>query len=421
MVRQRSALWATFLFSGLLIGQLYLQNRTKTAVEHQTPETSSMAFHVRRQKQLRLWETLAIVNVTGNAAPPAWVQDYIAWHASSMQSLTAENWKHHKFLISRCLEIDRACGGVSDRLKSLPVLLLLAAQSQRLLLFYWSRPAALEEFLVPTTALNWSVPHYVPVKGAGTRLYTKLSTLVKAALESKSSVPVLCARLQDQHGGSDYYNAHVRNHTAAGTERAFRTVFRSLFFTIFAPSPAVQYQLANEMILSGLLPGQYKAAHLRAYYNPDRLLPDGEPHEQRLQERAVNAVRCASRLPSSSSGSSSSNTTTTILFVSDSSLAVQHVHRTLVVVATPPNRPAVVVTHRRQDEPLHLDQAESIVAADYVNVFVDLLLLAHARCISHGQGGFGRFGVLLSRDPTCFYKYIDAGRYRECPWSNDDP
>jgi hypothetical protein len=253
--------------------------------------------------------------------------------------------------------------------------------------------------LVPATAhhMNWTVPTFVPVKGAGTRLYTKLSTLVQALTETKSAVPVLCTRIQDQHGGSDYYNAHPRNE---GVERAFRKVFRSLFFTLFAPSATVQRQLLHEMLLAGLRPGQYTAAHLRAYYGNHPI-----PDDHELQERAVNAVNCASQLRTAKGPSK-------ILFLSDSARAVELAQRH--------HWPGVVVTPHRDAATaplLHLDKAvNSTHAVDYTAIFVDLLLLAHAACISHGQGGFGRLGVLLSRDPMCFQKYIDTGRYIECQW-----
>lgn len=330
-----------------------------------------------------------------HAALPHWMREYMAWHAGQVASLTAVNWRQKKYLIARCLDTDRACGGVSDRLKSLPVLLMLAARSQRLLLVHWTRPAALEEFLVPTPYINWSLPVHVPVRGMGTRLYTKLATLVKA-VDANSTVPVLCARLQDQHGGSEYYNAQLIN---VGAERAFRTVFRSLFFTFFAPSPAVQRML-REDLGAVLVPGQYAVAHLRAHYGNHPVADDT------MRAWAVNAVQCASQLLRSSSAP--------ILFLSDADVAVDAVD---AAAALHHGRRHVVTVHRSH-EPLHLDKAGSVVALDYASVFVDLLLMAQARCISHGQGGFGRLGVLLSHDPHCFQKYVDTARYIECPWKD---
>lgn len=363
-----------------------------------------MAFHVRLEMQ-RLQTMEASMNSTASHTTlPAWMQDYIAWHSEQLQSLTAKNWRDHKFMISRCLDIDRACGGVSDRLKSLPVLMLLAAQSQRILLLHWSRPAALENFLLPTAFVNWSLPDYVPVKGPGTRLYTKLSTLAKA-VDTNSTVPVLCARLQDQHGGSDYYNANFVNF---GTERVFRKVFRSLFFTLFTPSKSVLRQLFLD--LQGLSSGAYTAAHLRAYYGDHPVTDD------QVRVRAINAVNCASQLRNDTAAAAAAagqrQLQSHIVFLSDSALAVDYVEQYASAKQYP------IVTIRRDTEPLHLDKADSMKSADYTAVFVDLLVMAHARCVSHGQGGFGRFGVLLSNDPMCFKKYVDTARFIECQWKD---
>lgn len=429
--------------------------------------------------------------------------DYFAWHAQQLRTLTADNWKtkskskssqaeqhNHRFLLARCLESDRACGGVSDRLKSLPTLLLLAARSRRILLFEWTRPAPLQSFLVPNhviatadtdtdgvgtgIGINWTRPSFVPVRGRGTRLYTKLATLIKATANNSttsSTVPVLCARIQDQHGGSDYYNRHPWNsndnvnngsNNSSNDEpprRAFRQVFRRVFFAVFAPSPRVRARYrrearqlrwammrvshnnnystssTNDSTKDNNQPPdwQYKAAHLRAYYGNSPVPP------AQVEAVAVNAVNCASQLsqhPASTTaaateeeeGDDDDDDDIPVLFISDSALALQAVERhartwNLPVFTTLPFR-----QRQQQDqddrrvpaaaaaavEPLHLDKADSRSADDYVDIFVDLLHLANARCVSHGPGGFGRLGVLLSRDPACFQKYVDQSRYVEC-------
>ena len=289
--------------------------------------------------------------------------------------------------------------------------MLLAAQSRRILFLQWSRPAPLQEFLVPTRAVNWSLPTFVPAKGLGTRRYTKLSALVEAVEQADSTVPVLCARIQDPHGGSDYYNAHPWNRDHH-PDRAFRRVFRSLFFTFFAPSARVlqQYEREVQPLLHDDSNNEYRAAHLRAHYGHSPI------PESKVQAVAINAVNCASQLGGEEKVplSGTATTTTPILFLSDSALAVQKVRE----YAAGQHLPVWTLPHREQREPLHLDKADSQTAADYLDTFVDLLLFANARCISHGQGGFGRLGVLLSRDPMCFRTYIDAGRYVECEWKD---
>ena len=51
------------------------------------------------------------------------------------------------------------CGGTADRLKPFLYLLREAYEQQRLLLIYWTKPARLEEFVVPPKGgVDWRVP-----------------------------------------------------------------------------------------------------------------------------------------------------------------------------------------------------------------------------------------------------------------------
>lgn len=407
-VKQRKALWLTatvlvffFLFFSWT-RMIYLHSST---VASDSNLEGILGNHNKGQKR----NLLSSMNSTAcHANLPIWMQEYVAWHRVQIASLTEENWRSHKFLVARCLDIDQACGGVSDRLKSLPVLVLLASQSRRILLIHWSRPARLEEFLIPNKlSLNWSRPDFVPVKGLGTRLYTKLTTLVKATVETNSTVPVVCTRLQDQHGGSEYYNAHALN---AGTDRAFRKVFRSLFFSVFAPSPAVLQQLFLDAPYWAA--NSYVAAHLRANYG-DRPLEGDQ-----LRDVSINTVNCASHLvfPVSIGHASDQQTRSSIGFLSDSFQASKYVD----AFAKENHHNVYAFTEHASgaEEPLHLDKAGSANAADYRSIFVDLLFMANARCIVHGQGGFGRMGVLLSHDPTCFLQMVENGKYITCSWTN---
>jgi hypothetical protein len=327
---------------------------------------------------------------------PAWMKEYFAWHAQEIRLLTAENYPLHKFLVLRCLATDQTCGGASDRLKPLPILIKLAAQSKRLFFIYWSRPCLLEEFLVPAPGgLNWTVPEWlVPelTDKKSSRLYTKVTTVAKGV---NRSTPIVCARIQDQHGGSEIYNQ------LEGGDRAYRKVFRSLFHNVlFAPSPPVAALLEQEMNKAGLVPGAYVAAHLRTAYGTHPLEP------RHIRRASVNAINCASHLRPAAGGP--------IYFASDSREATQGMER---IARKQPGK-AAVVTIVPETEALHLDKAASTRPWDYYNIFVDLYLLANANCISHGQGGFGRFGVLLSRNASCFFKYFAEGQYVTCDWKD---
>jgi hypothetical protein len=90
---------------------------------------------------LRLWEASSVL--------PKWMKDYFNWHQDQLANhLKKENWQSHRYLVIRCLESE-VCGGASDRLSSIPKYIRVASKSKRLLFIKWTRPAPLEEFLIP--------------------------------------------------------------------------------------------------------------------------------------------------------------------------------------------------------------------------------------------------------------------------------
>jgi hypothetical protein len=88
-----------------------------------------------------LWEASTVL--------PEWMKDYFDWHQDQLANhLNKEKWQSHRYLVLRCLESE-VCGGASDRLSSIPKYIRVASKSKRLLFIKWTRPAPLEEFLVP--------------------------------------------------------------------------------------------------------------------------------------------------------------------------------------------------------------------------------------------------------------------------------
>jgi hypothetical protein len=403
------------------------------------------------------------------------MKEYMQWHNQQMQSLIREvphsaqqnsffrDRPQYKFLIARCISpVDKACGGLSDRLKALPTLLLLAHQSQRILLLHWSKPMRIEEFLLPNQYMNWSIPMIpnvipsklsanlvdkvplVPVQGLGTRMYTKLNTLVKA-VQKNSTIPILCARLQDQHGGSEFYNSYPLVIGTTTSSRPFRRVFRALFFTLFQPSPLVLDHLARDSLLlerqllfrgypraqtatlwptsssNSRIPSKpYAVAHLRAFYGSHEVTPS------QIYYRAINAVNCAAlHLPQN-------NNTLPILFLSDSSLAIDHVVEQQVR-RKQGSAPTIMTLSRnatltssmgggdgKDRTILHLDKSfpgDDSSPTAYVSVFTDLFFMSNGQCIAYGQGGYGRMGALLQRDPFCFYNYFQNAQFLPCSHS----
>jgi hypothetical protein len=97
-----------------------------------------------------------------SSALPQWVHDYVTWHAQQLSQLTQSNWNQppYRYLILRCLRYDILCAGTADRLSTLPALLRFGYDTQRIIFIHWQSPAALHEFLVPTS-INWDIPAWL--------------------------------------------------------------------------------------------------------------------------------------------------------------------------------------------------------------------------------------------------------------------
>jgi hypothetical protein len=93
---------------------------------------------------------------------PSWFKEYSILHRTQRSALNETNSKFQRFLIMRCLDFDEKCGGASDRLQSVPAMLMLANKTGRMLFIKWSRPAPLQEFLVPPTGgFDWTIPEWL--------------------------------------------------------------------------------------------------------------------------------------------------------------------------------------------------------------------------------------------------------------------
>ena len=98
-----------------------------------------------------------------NPKLPDWVKHYVHWHkeqrarfleAKRNNSSSADDVK---FLIFRCFKYD-VCGGASDRLQALPYKMMIANQTNRVLLVIWEKPEQLETFLIPPEdGIDWSM------------------------------------------------------------------------------------------------------------------------------------------------------------------------------------------------------------------------------------------------------------------------
>ena len=344
--------------------------------------------------------------------------DYFDWHRDQTSKINSCNVKDYKFLVLRCSEEDKQCGGVADRLKSIPFFIASAKQSKRIFLIRWQRPTKLEEFLLPNE-IHWSFPDWMYNFLENGERNLRTANMIVWALEHDPNRVFVEGFTQDTYGGSAIYH---RMDSELDDRKTFNTttnekpsvgwpdyqiIFRDLFYTLFRPSPPVERHIRDHMALANLVPGRFSTSHYRAFYAVEH--EKQVRSESELTEKTRNVLNCASELQPGDP----------IYFASDSQVAVRFAR------SMPQNRSIFTLEHNQ--EALHLDKKEQWTSgkvSDFYPTFVDLLIMAEAKCASYGMGGYGAFANMLSQDPYCKNQHDsrDISLREFCEWkdSKDD-
>ena len=328
---------------------------------------------------------------------PAWLRDYMAWHHETRQTLNITNWRQCKYLLLRCVAGDAKCAGASDRLKTLPVQLLLASQARRLFFIHWSRPAPLEEFLVPPEGglLDWRLPPWLANKlnaEAVSPIWTFDREKYRVGWRNNSQTVIRVRNMLYAHPIYD----EQRSQGEASMWEAYHDIWKA----VFTPSPNVQARIDQILHALGLTPNSYVAVHVRAVYTKNTT---GTREE-------VNAVNCGVQLVA---GDKSPRMP--IYFASDSVVVTQR------AIRYGQTHHIQVVGRVNVSETMHLDRGSNFLKrtndwkgrppSDFYDTFVDLYLLALAKCSSFGTGGYGSWGAVIGPNFGC--KTINH-RKRQC-------
>jgi hypothetical protein len=336
------------------------------------------------------------------------ITDYVAWHTEQLKGMNENNWESFQYLILRCSEKDGKCGGVADRLKPIPLILLMAARTNRIFMIRWTKPCRIEEFLVPNEGgINWSVPTWMEEKLQQRYRRSFYARKKETMMERlKVDVNVIAeTRIQDVHGGAEIYNAIVATNITESSRAKdviqddYDEIYHDLFRAVFRPVAPIQNLINKKLESTGLLPGEFSVAQYRAFYAVEH--EKEKVSEELLIDRAINSVNCASELRPGGP----------VYFASDSKVAVEAVQK----YASQTNRSIVSLDG---PEALHLDKENDRPPSDFYPVFVDLYLMGSGRCVSFGQGGFGRYALLLGYDATCFNRHFYKGNTRRCDWTD---
>eukprot|EP00980_Cylindrotheca_fusiformis_P022725 scaffold9646_cov133-Cylindrotheca_fusiformis.AAC.8 len=374
---------------------------------------------------------------------PNWMKEYFLWHSQQLSLIhhsetttDPKNWQQHRLLIVRCMDDDR-CGGTSDRLKSVPLFLALAARSKRILFLRWNRPFALEEFLIPQHQYwNWSVPqslstiletHQNPSSTSSSSLYNQTTILSKKSQQLVSAVQNPTTWLVQgnlQFSGFDLYQRLVQDYFEDETD--LMSLYHSFFHVSFAPSPAIAKIVQSTFPL--LEPNSYVVAHIRAKYPGEVFRETG--NLTALQAIVDNAICVAASLQTTTTTTTTTSTSTTttpqpppsrptpVYLASDAiavlqAAATKHPH-VLSQLTTPSSSSQPLL----DGDPPHLNFAQKDHPSAFYSIFVDLIIMSHSQCVTYGAGGFGRFGSLVSHNVTCRKAHSIKGVLQECNTSH---
>lgn len=297
----------------------------------------------------------------GNSTLPKWMKEYFEWHREQRKLLNKTNVMNFKFLISHCLKIDARCGGTADRLKPLPLFLLVAYKTKRIFMIKWQKPKYLEAFLLPPVGgLDWRLPDYIFPHIAESYWPAVSLSMIEDQMNNNTEEPFMTVRFQSHSAGAEYFDA---NRPYGPT---FAEVYHELWRMVFTPVPPIQRIIEDKMEEQGLIPGNYAAAHVRALYGIE------ERELFYIRDWTFNALNCASMLFPGAP----------IFFASDSSIAVTFAEYYGEL------KNSSIAVRKHDNPPLHVDKTSKWrgrKASDYYDTFVDLYLVGMSRCVTYNM------------------------------------
>ena len=385
---------------------------------------------------------------------PKWIEDYISWHRQMRIQFPGTSLVTDPdappLLVKTCLGL---CGGLVDRLGSLPLDLYLANQTKRVLLILWIKPQPLEEFLIPpSNGLDWTFPSGVEGWGTGCRTLNECMKQVRAhpnienvggeREEANKDFGAFIEQSIRRLNEGEYKDDKAVTFTVVGhlnedylesklgelgeTDLIHTTSsYGHIFKRLFTPHPNVKNQIDESNTLMGLTPGQYSVVHCRVRHPQAYAQGDTFNGEISLQQKgretfdfvgrfkeiaigtASKAIQCAVSLPNVEAQP--------IYFMSDSSDLVTYMTESEIAAnASAQERMVYNIVARNQNiTNAHIDKNKGRPAEAYYATFVDLYLAMNARCISFGVGNYAVFAGKLSGTKCTV-------RYAKELWGNQD-
>jgi len=382
---------------------------------------------------------------------PSWIDRFLqSQPALAMPAILAD--PNEKFIVMTCHKFKHtfyeACGGFTDRLFLLPYYVWLAHKSGRRLLIKYSKPMPLEVFLVPPPApggFDWRLPDglYPEFDRAwaayANRSWTEYRNWRRISLhEEIEKKPALNAQriiFVNTNLAIPKVGGHFEKVTGLQRDDVWPGLFRRMFGLSGRLAESVN-QIAKEFSLK---PGAYGSVHVRAKFpvgrgdlrlrrsseKDGRLDMQDETTRIALLNLSQVALGCAHKAiepeTKHQSGYVASDSQEIMRLWFDDKNDVredlQNMAGTHIPLRETKKWVRLASRPNRTEQVAHFDQPGRH-RWEYDGTIIDLWMLAHAKCISQGLGGFGHFGSVLSGNHLrCRVRHRDyvLGLLPSCP------
>jgi len=283
---------------------------------------------------------------------------------------------------------------VNNRLRPLAAHIRLAAANQRLLLIHWDKPNRLEYFVQPPLenkafgekqdiiGYDWTVPASMMWKVRQSGQQSALKVLLKQSKQLTRTI--VNSQFSEDDYMDEYYNERLDT-----DESPVDLVFRDVFFSFFQPTIELEERIDEVMDHVGIKKGEYSVAHV-----PFAVEPSNDEEEKLMISHVEKSLDCLTQL--NPKGPFVAFTETFAAAGAATAYGLQHGMRI----------PAKQIAHDKH-----------IIPKDIMGSFVEIFLMANAKCVSYGRKGFGELGYILGLDHECKIRYTGPDSVDKCEWN----
>ena len=208
-------------------------------------------------------------------------------------------------------------------------------------------------------------------------------TLAKQAKTSKHKI--VNSMFNDDSFGENFYDERL----SGSLELPAQKVFHDIFYAFFSPTVMLQERINEMLDHEGLEYGNYAVAHVDC-----PIVPKTDEEKKTVVEKVEKAMDCMTNLKPGGPY---------VVFAETFEAAGM---ATAYALEHGINVPSKQVSHDKH-----------VIPKDLMGAWAEIYLMAGARCVSYGKGGFGQLGYMLGKDYDCRLKYAGE-RAQKCKWKD---